>query len=152
MIASGELIMHPVLVTVLAAASFVPAQPDLGKKELAKLQGTWSLVAMEVDGKPVAAEKLTSATLEIRGHKYALTSRTKLHEVEIKLDASKSPGEIDMQFLDGPNKDRIGRGIYQLDGDKLKICRSLDPQDERPKTFNTAGQVNYFVMVWQKQP
>jgi len=135
-----------------AALALVPAQPDAAAKELAKLEGTWALVAMEVDGKPVPPERLTSASLVIRGNKYGLTSGNKLAEVEIALDASKTPHAIDMRFLDGPNKDRVGRGIYQRDGDKLKICRSLDPQDERPKDFKTEGQVNYFVMTWQKQP
>ena len=41
---------------------------------------------------------------------------------------------------------------YDLDGNTLKICRGLDPQQERPGSFKTAGQVNYFVMVWQRQP
>jgi uncharacterized protein (TIGR03067 family) len=140
------------LIAALAAIYFMPVPDDAADKDQAKLEGTWKLVAMEVDGKDVPAEKLTSATLTIKGNKYSVLSGKKLHEVELKLDASKTPKEIDMQFLDGPNKDRVGRGIYRIDGDKFKICRALDPQDERPKDFKTKGQVNYFVLVWERQP
>jgi len=141
-----------VLALALLAIHLSPAPEDESAKDLTKLEGTWKMTAMEVDGKDVPSEKLDSATLTIRGSKYSVQSGKAKHEVEIKLDATKTPREIDMQFLDGPNKDRVGRGIYQIDGDKLKICRALDPQDERPKSFKTAGQVNYFVMVWQRQP
>ena len=143
--------MRVYILTAMAAFCLTPEPDDAAKKDLAKLEGTWTLVAMEVDGKPVPEAKLVSASLTISSNKYSLTSRNKLHEVEIKLDASKSPKEIDMTFLDGPNKDRVGKGIYELDGDKLKICRSLDPQDERPKDFKTEGRVNYFVMVWERK-
>ena len=144
--------MRALALTALVAVCLTPVPDDSTDKDLARLEGTWKLAAMEVDGKEVPPAKLTSATLTIKGNKYSVQSGKSKHEVEIKLDAGKTPKEIDMQFLDGPNKDRVGRGIYHLDGDKLKICRALDPQDERPKDFKTAGQVNYFVMVWQRQP
>lgn len=140
------------LTAVALASCFLPAQDDAAKKDLAALQGTWTLVAMEVDGKPVAPEKLKDTTLTIKGNKYSLLTRQQLHEVEISLAPGKTPKEIDMKFLDGPNKDRVGRGIYQQDGDTLKICRGLDPQQERPQNFKTEGQINTFVLVWQKQP
>ena len=144
--------MRILTLSILAAAWLVPTQPEAAKKELAKLEGTWKLTAMEVAGKPVAEGRLTSATLTIRGNKYTLVSGNRQSEVELTLDPGKTPKEIDMQVLDGPNKDRVGKGIYELDGDKLKICRSLDPQDERPKEFKTEGMVNYFTMIWQRQP
>src|SRR5262245_65938774 len=111
------------------------------------MEGEWTLVAMEVDGKAVNSKKLASAKLTISKDQYTLGSRGKQTEVELKLDPSKSPKEIDMTFLDGPNKDRVGKGIYEITDGKLKICRSLDPQDERPKDFKTEGKNNYFVMV-----
>ena len=59
--------------------------------------------------KAVPAEKLVSARLTIRGNTYSLVSNKKQHDVELKLDPSKSPKEIAMTFLDGPNKD-LSRG------------------------------------------
>jgi uncharacterized protein (TIGR03067 family) len=141
-----------VMTAAFAATWLVPAQDNAAKKDLAALQGKWTLVAMEVDGKAVEADKLKNTTLAIKDNKYSLTTRQQLHEVEITLDPGKTPKEIDMKFLDGPNKDRVGRGIYHLEGDTLKICRSLDPQEQRPKDFKTEGQINLFVMVWERAP
>jgi uncharacterized protein (TIGR03067 family) len=145
--------MRILLLTATAAGLWLmPAQPDAAKKDLAALEGTWKLVAMEVEGKEVPEEKLKGTTLTIRGNKYSVQAGQQLREVEITLQPSKMPKQIDMKFLDGPNKDRVGRGIYQLEGNILKICRALDPQQERPKDFKMAGQNGYFVMVWQRQP
>jgi uncharacterized protein (TIGR03067 family) len=145
--------MRWLVLTAAALGTYgLPAQDGAAKKDLAALQGTWTLVAMEVDGKAVEADKLKSATLTIKDSKYSLLASKQLHEVEITLNASKKPKEIDMKFLDGPNKDRVGRGIYEIDGKTLKICRGLDPQQDRPKDFKTEGQINYFVMVWEKEP
>src|SRR5262249_35638681 len=140
------------LLIVMVGLTLIPTQDNAAKKDLAAMEGSWTLVSMEVDGKEVPPDKLQGATLTIRGNKYALVTRGKQHDVEITLDAGKTPKVIDMKFLDGPNKDRVGKGIYQLDGNTLKICRGLDPQQERPGSFKTKGQVNYFVMVWQRQP
>ena len=141
-----------ILLTVVAGLALVPVQDNAAKKDLAALEGTWTLVGMEVDGQELPAEKLQGTVLTIRGNKYSVVARKQQHDVEITLDPGKAPKEIDMKFLDGPNKDRVGRGIYHLDGNTLKICRGLDPQQERPGSFKTEGQVNYFVMVWQRQP
>src|SRR5205823_12704263 len=51
------------------------------------------------------------------------------------LDPSKSPKQIDFTILGEVKK--TGLGIYQLDGDTLKLCLSIDPAkvDQRPKEF-----------------
>jgi uncharacterized protein (TIGR03067 family) len=137
--------------SVCILTAIAPAQDDAVKKDLKAFQGTWKLVAMEVDGQEVAADKLSGATLKIQDKKYSLTTGKQLHEVEITLDPGKKPKEIDMKFLDGPNKDRVGRGIYQIEGDTLKICRALDPQEARPQDFKTACKNGYFTIVWQRE-
>jgi uncharacterized protein (TIGR03067 family) len=136
---------------LIVAAYLLPIQEDAAKKDLTAMQGTWTLASMEVDGKAVEADKLKSTTLTIKDGKYTLLARQQQHEVELTLDPSKTPKAIDMKFLDGPNKDRVGRGIYQIEGKTLKICRGLDPQQDRPESFKTEGQINYFVMVWERE-
>ncbi len=129
-----------------------PAQDAAAKKDLAALQGSWTLVAMEVEGKAVEADKLRGTTLTIKDNQYTLVTRQGQHKVEITLDPAARPRAIDMKFLDGPNKDRVGRGIYEIDGNTFKVCRHLDPQDPRPDGFKTADKIGRFVMVWEKVP
>lgn len=51
------------------------------------------------------------------------------------LDPAKAPREIDFTILGAIKKTALG--IYQLDGDTLKLCLSIDPArvSERPKDF-----------------
>src|SRR5262245_36781500 len=116
-------------ICAVTAFCLTPTPDDAAKKDLAAMEGEWTLVAMEVDGKAVDSKKLVSAKITSSKDRYTLVSRGKQHEIELKVDSSKSPKEVDMTFLDGPNKDRVGKGIYEITDGKLKICRSLDPQD-----------------------
>src|SRR5439155_19869455 len=133
-----------ILLIAVAGLALLPTQDNAAKKDLAAMEGTWTLVGMEVDGQELPAEKLQGTVLTIRGNKYGLVTRGKQHDVEISLNPGETPKEIDMKFLHGPNKDRVGRGTYHLEGNALKICCGLDPQEERPASFKTEWQINYF--------
>ena len=128
----------------------LPILGDVAARDLVRLQGEWVLVRMEVGGKDVPPERLSSAALLMHGRRYRLMTRNQTFEVEITLDPAKTPKEIDMTFLDGPNQDRTGKGIYRIEGNRWIICRSLRPEDDRPKEF-TSEEVNYFIMVWERK-
>jgi uncharacterized protein (TIGR03067 family) len=121
------------------------------KKELEQLQGIWYMAALEVEGQQVAEEKLQATTLTIKGDKYTVTVKDKSYETVITLDPTKKPKAIDMVFSDGPNKDKIHRGIYELDGDTFKLCRAREPDDERPTEFASQPKSGVFVVIWKRQ-
>jgi uncharacterized protein (TIGR03067 family) len=124
---------------------------DAAKKELEKLQGTWTMAALEVDGKPVPEEKLKSSTLTIKGDKYIIKVKDDTHETIINLDPTKKPKEMDMTFTEGANKDKVLKGIYELDGDTFKICRALLPDKDRPTEFGTWPDKGVFLVTWKRQ-
>jgi uncharacterized protein (TIGR03067 family) len=128
----------------------LPFIGDASSTDLLQLQGEWVLVRMEVGGKEVPADRLASATVRVEGRHYRLTTRNMTFDVEIRLDAHKSPKEIDMTFLNGPNQDRTGKGIYKLERHRWTICRSVRPEDDRPREFSSE-EVNYFIMVWERK-
>lgn len=142
--------MLPALLLLGSSTLGLPVLSDGSARDLLRLQGEWVLVRMEVGGKEVAAERLVSASLTIQGRRYRLTTRNMTFEVELSLDATKSPKEIDMTFLDGPNQDRTGKGIYKFEGNRWIICRSLRPEDDRPREFSSE-EVNYFIMEWERK-
>jgi uncharacterized protein (TIGR03067 family) len=141
------------MLAAVTAILFVAAdtKDNEAKKELEKLQGTWYMAALEVEGQQVAEEKLQSATLTIKGDKYTVTVKDTTYETVITLDPSKKPKAIDMVFTDGPNKDKIHRGIYELDGDTFKLCRAREPDDERPTEFASQPKSGVFVVTWKRQ-
>lgn len=129
-----------------------PQAQDAAKKDLEAMQGTWTLAALEADGKDVPPAKLEGTTLTIKGDLYRVKTKTQTHDVRLKLDAGKSPRHLDMTFLDGANKDKTLEGIYEVKGDTLRICRGLLPDQARPEQFATWPNTNYFVMTWTRKP
>ena len=113
-------------------------QPDTAK-ELKQLQGTWRIVALEVDGKPQPAEKSPKEII-IAGDKLDGLGP----EMILKIDATKKPKWADLTFKKGDKEFPI-RAIYELDGDNFKLCFSMAKagkafENKRPEGFDTAGK------------
>ncbi len=145
--------MKPRILVALAACLLLGAdEQDLAKKELKELEGTWTMSALEVEGTKVAEERLQGSQLVIKEGKYIVITRGTTHETLITLDPTKKPKQIDMVFSEGENKDKLQRGIYELDGDTFKLCRSRDPDFDRPKDFTTAPGTGLFCVTWKRQP
>ena len=121
------------------------------KKDLERLQGAWIMVALEVDGKPVPEDKIKDTKLVIKDNKYITQVKGKSYETTFTLDPGKKPKAIDMVFGEGDKKDQVLRGIYELDGDTLKICRGLRPEQERPTEFGTWPDTGVFMVTWKRQ-
>jgi len=139
--------------SVLALCFFAAErEPQNGKKDLDAMQGTWAMVALEVDGKPVPDEKIKDTTLVVKGDKYITKVKGKEYETIITLDPGKKPKAIDMVFTEGDKKDKALRGIYEIEGDTLKICRGLRPEQDRPTQFGTWPNTNLFLVTWKKKP
>jgi len=139
---------------VIAALSLLllaGAPQDQAKKDLQRLQGTWIMVALEVDGKLVGEDKLKDTTLVIKGNKYITRVREREIETTFTLDPSKKPKAIDMVFADGDKKDKVIKGLYEIDGDTLRICRGLSPEGDRPAQFGTWPDTGIFVVTWKRQ-
>ena len=139
-----------VLVAVLIGAGD-DAKDKAIKADLAKLQGTYKMASLEVDGKSVAEEKLKSSMLTIKGDKYIVKVNDEKYETQMILDPQMKPKIIDIKFLDGDNKDKTALGIYKIEDDTLTMCRALKPGEARPDEFITRADTNTFLVVWKKQ-
>jgi uncharacterized protein (TIGR03067 family) len=116
-----ELLMKAYVGLTLLAAVLVAADaPDEAvKKEKQQLQGTWVAESVVVKGK--ANEKLKGAKFNFSGDKVTMEFEGKKQEGTYTIDATKSPKHIDLTFLRDGRKD-LDRGIYQIEGDTLKMC------------------------------
>ena len=141
-----------VLLVVLAGLLAQPQATDQAKKDLERLQGTWEMAALEVDGKDVGAAKIQDTTLTIKGDKYTVKVKKSVNGCTIRLDPSKKPHAIDMIFSEPGNADKVHKGIYMIEGDTLKICRGLNADQERPEQFATWPNTGYFVVTWKRAP
>ncbi len=106
-----------------------------------KVQGTWELVAAERNGKPLPDEVIQHIRLIFAGDKLKTKHKDRTTEATFKLDSNTTPKEIDLD-MDG----NVGRGIYQLDGDTLKIVHG-EVGDTRPKEFPKPGSGLTFLVL-----
>lgn len=138
-----------VLAAALGAAADKPKAD--AKKDLDRLQGTWVMVGLEVNGETVPEKKIAGTTLVIRDDRYIVKVKDTTHETTFKLFPDKDPKAIDMYFPNGPELPRLSKGLYRLDGDTLEICRHQAPGEERPTQIGTRPDTNLFIVTWKRQ-
>lgn len=124
-------------------------KPDAAK-ETEKFQGTWSFVSSESSGQKVPAEQLKELVLIFEGDKHTVKMGSEVIQAGTqKLDAAKSPKEIDVTITEGPSKGTVMLGIYEFDGDTLKVCFDSAGK-KRPTEFKSPEGSGIFVNVHKR--
>jgi uncharacterized protein (TIGR03067 family) len=101
--------------------------------DLEKLQGTWRIASLEIDGNSMPA----SGSITIEGDRFTTSAMGAEYSGTIQIDASKRPKRFDLVFATGPHVGSRSLGIYQLDGDSWRICLGFAGYP-RPTSFATA--------------
>jgi uncharacterized protein (TIGR03067 family) len=111
---------------VMIAANLIMAEPskqDLVKKDMEGIQGTWKIVALEADGKQDPAEIVATLKLVFKDDTLTFTpGEPGFTNYKYVLDPTTKPPSFTMIHADGTNKGKTEKGIYSLEGDRLKIC------------------------------
>lgn len=109
------------------------------EKEYAKLEGSWRVVTLEVDGTKLPKEMIKAARLVVKGREFTMKDPVATYKGTLVLDPAKQPKTIDMKFTEGPEKGHTSLGIYELDGDNWKLCLTITAK-ERPTEFATKAK------------
>jgi uncharacterized protein (TIGR03067 family) len=129
--------------TVLVAG-VVRAEED---KDLAKLEGEWTLVSSERDGKKAPDDDLKGTVRTVKGDTYTITKDDKtISQGKLKVDTSKKPATMDI--IRENAKPMLG--IYEIDGDTQKVCFAA-PGKDRPTEFAAKAGSGYTLSVWKKK-
>jgi uncharacterized protein (TIGR03067 family) len=141
---------------ILAAGLFLAAddpKKDDAKKDLDALQGKWTCVSGEVGGKPTAEEDTKGVEFTVKDDTYTVKKPGDPEEKgTIKLDPTKKPKAIDFKILEGNDKGKSQSGVYELEGDTLKLCLAL-PGKERPKELSTKeGSMSFLIVFKRAKP
>ena len=134
--------------TVMAAGGDIT---EAIRKDKAALQGTWKVTASASKGENVPADDLKDLFLIFRADAIHIREGGKTMEnFTFLLDPTKKIKEIDLTLRVGPQKGRVDRGIYQLDGDTLKICIQTNKDADRPREFVSRPNTELWLIVLQR--
>ena len=144
----------PVLaVAVLLATIGLAAVADeaADKKDKEALQGTWTAVSGEKEGKEDAEAKDHGLVFE--GDKFSVKKGDEvIVRGAFKIDGSKSPKTMDMDISEGPEdvKGKTAQAIYLLKGDELTWCVSHPGSGDRPEKFATKEGVKQMLVKFKR--
>jgi uncharacterized protein (TIGR03067 family) len=122
-----------VLVTAFASSGVSSSEKDEAiAKELSKLQGDW---------RAVSEETRTGKTADVRGtlviyqkDHFSLGLGHGLISGTIVIDPTTTPKSCDLRYKD-EGKEQALRCIYELEGDKLRLCFMTSDPTNRPGNF-----------------
>jgi uncharacterized protein (TIGR03067 family) len=127
------------------------ADDEAVKKEIAKLQGEWSMVSGSANGQPMPAEMLKQMKRVCKGDETTTTMGGQLFmKAKISIDPSKTPKTIDYQMTDGPTRGKTQLGIYEVDGGTFRSCFA-SPGAERPTDFSSKPGDGRTVSIWKRE-
>jgi uncharacterized protein (TIGR03067 family) len=134
---------------VLALTGFADAQ-DAGKKEMAQLDGEWSMVSGEANGfkLPEAMVKTGKRSTKDGVTTFSLNGRVNF-KAKFTIDPTKKPKTIDYEMTEGPTTGKTHLGIYKLDGDKIHFCFAA-PGNDRPTDFTAKEGSQHTLSVWKR--
>ncbi|HEY1859632.1 MAG TPA: TIGR03067 domain-containing protein [Gemmataceae bacterium] len=133
---------------VLAAVAQADDKADAVKKELAKLEGSWKMVSMEIDGNKASEDDVAKIVLVLKGENYSVEGADQEFKGTLTFDPTKKPKTVERKETEGPGKGETGHGIYELEGDELKLCFAANGKD-RPGKFT--GEEGHQLFVFQRK-
>jgi len=140
----GIMLCAPLALGMIAEGN----QGETAKEELKKLEGTWLLVMSEQDGMRSDPNFVKNSKMVIKGNKMTVWGgKVKSSEATIVLNPNKNPKTIDGTQTYGGPKGTKYYGIYELDGDTLKICFG---EKQRPKDFTAKKGSKRSSDVWKR--
>jgi uncharacterized protein (TIGR03067 family) len=136
--------------TAFAISQVQAEDSEATKKDMAQLQGEWSMVSGSADGQPMPAEMLKQMKRVCKADEATTMMGTQVFlKAKITIDPSKKPKTIDYQMTEGFTKGKTQLGIYEVDGDTFKACFSK-PGAERPTDFTTKPGDGRTLSVWKR--
>jgi uncharacterized protein (TIGR03067 family) len=119
------------------------AKDEAAQRELQRLEGTWIPLDIEHDGGKVTDSDAVKWVIR-NGRCGVYLDQQKRETWALKLDPTRNPKTIEARLVIASTGRRLA-GIYELDGDKLKVCYDLTGRDF-PTEFSApkrARRINY---------
>ena len=140
------------LATTVLTAPALATGGDPPRGDLAKLQGTWTVVSGERDGKTMDKSRIEGRQVVIHGTSFVDENKTKketLARGTLTLDETKSPRQVDAKFDFGELTGKSCKAIYEINGDTFRTCTGVEG-DERPTSFKTQPATGQMMFEYRR--
>jgi uncharacterized protein (TIGR03067 family) len=134
------------LFALVAVAGLVSAEEK--KFDAAKMEGKWKMTSGTKAGDKLEAKNIEGEVI-IDKEKITIKGADMTHVMAFKLDAAKTPVQIDMEGKEGPASGLKTEGIIALDGDKLTLAYAL-PEGKRPEKFESTKDNKAMLIVMER--
>ena len=120
----------------------------IGRQELA---GTWQAVSYALDGNKATEDQMSRTRLvfDAEGNGAASLDGKVFIAAKTKIDPLDNPPAIDFSYVVGDFKGQTSLGIYEVENDKLSICRAL-PGKPRPTKFESTAGSGLTLMTYSR--
>ena len=118
--------------------------------DLKDMAGTWKVESAEAGGKKVESEDLNAIVVTITGDRYTVKLKDKLDAGTLKLDETQKPKTMDATDTEGFDAGKVIKAIYELSGDTLKVCYTVDG-GERPTEMTTKEGSPVLMLVYKRE-
>lgn len=141
---------------LLFAALLIAADkpPEVVKKELDKLQGTWTPISLMFDGKEQPLDGKAGFHMVLKGDVATTGGNDEIKQeyakATFKLNPAAKPREIDILIGDGTQKDTKMPAIYEVFDDRLRLCIRLFA-NERPTEFASNEGSNIVLVEFKRE-
>jgi uncharacterized protein (TIGR03067 family) len=131
---------------IILLATLGPAAPD----DADLFKGAWNLTVLDTPDQKASPDDLKGIQVVFDGDTYRQTRGEVLEDGTFKIYPDKKPRAIDFVIKSGQDKGKEQLGIYQFDGDTLKICVSKAGSKTRPTDFALDSGTDRLLMVLKR--
>jgi uncharacterized protein (TIGR03067 family) len=110
------------------------------------LHGHWQPIRAELDGQPAPALALERMEFVLSESGYSVSFGGEVYD---RGSFTHTETTLNMTATQGPHDGRVISAIYQLVGDRLRVCYALD--GTAPDAFKTAPGSQRYLVTYRRQ-
>ncbi len=115
-----------------------------------ELEGEWAMVSCIRDGMPVEKKLLPYGKRVDRANQVTVSFGPQvMFKARYSVDGTKQSKTIDFTHAEGVAAGQTQLGIYEVEGDRLKLCYAA-PGSPRPENYETAPADGKTMAVWRR--
>lgn len=147
----AHLVVAGAAIVVGAGVLKAGGETETIKKDQKQMAGTWRVISYEKDGKQATAEQLekTRSIFSADGKAMVQREGKTIAQGSIKIDPTKKPKQSETTYTEGELKGKTVLGIYEIDGDSMKICFSL-PGKDLPTEFSSKPGSGHVLITYKR--